>query len=70
MLTFNFSVSENNIRDFLNGDASFSLFSEANILFFLYKIDGFLDWSDLAFTIHLTDDEKKDNDGRYLLFYP
>lgn len=30
---------------------------------------AFLDWSDLAFTIHLTDDEKKDNDGRYLLFY-
>ena len=27
-------------------------------LFFLFKIDGFLDWSDLAFTIHLAQDEK------------
>lgn len=39
-----------------------------NLLFFLFKIEGFLDWSDLAFTIHLAQDEKiEDNEG-YLAF--
>jgi len=68
ILTFNFSVSEKNIHDFLNGVTSFGLFCEKNILFFLYKIDGFLAWSDLAFTTHLTDDETIEDDGSYLPF--
>ncbi len=71
MLTFNYSVTEKDIDAFLRGSSSFGLFSESNILFFLFKIDGFLDWSDLAFTIHLAGDEKIDGiDGNagYLPF--
>ena len=68
MLAFNFSVTENNIAVFLHGSSSFGLFSERNILFFLFKIDGFLDWSDLAFTIHLAQDEKIEGNGGYLPF--
>ena len=69
VLTFNFSVSEKNIKTFLNGTTSFGLFAKDNILFFLYKIDGFLDWSDLAFTIHLAGGEKIVDDGSYLPFH-
>ena len=33
-------------------------------MYILFKIDGFLDWSDLAFTIHLAQDEKiEKNEG-------
>ena len=69
MLTFNFSVTEKNIGGFQNGTASFGLFSEHDILLFLFKIDGFLDWSDLAFTIHLAGDEKVDTNAGYLPFH-
>ena len=69
ILAFNFSVSGKNINTFLNGSTSFGLFTEKNILFFLFKIDGFMDWSDLAFTIHLTGDEKLNDDGSYLPFH-
>ena len=62
MLTFNFSVTKKNIAAFLNGKTSFSLF-------FLFKIGGFLDWSDLAFTIHLAGDEKVDDNASYLPFH-
>jgi hypothetical protein len=48
--------------------SSFGLFSEKNLLFFLFKIEGFLDWSDLAFTIHLAEDETIENNGGYLPF--
>ena len=68
VLAFNFSVTEKNIEAFLNGITSFGLFAENNILFILYKIDGFLDWSDLAFTIHLAGGEKIVDDGTYLPF--
>jgi hypothetical protein len=69
LLTFNFSVTEKNITAFLHGSSSFGLFSEHTVLFFLFKIDGFLDWSDLAFTMHLAQDEKIDNNGGYLPFH-
>ncbi len=69
MLTFNYSVSKNDIAAFLNGTASFGLFTENNILFFLLKIDGFLDWSDLAFTIHLAGDEQVTDNPSYLPFH-
>jgi len=69
MLAFNFSVTEKNIAAFLNGPTSFGLFSEHDILFFLFKIGGFLDWSDLAFTIHLAGDERIDDNGGYLPFH-
>lgn len=68
VLTFNFTISENDIQNFLNGVTSFGLFVDKNILFFLFKIDGFLDWSDLAFTIHLAGGEKIIDDGSYLPF--
>ena len=69
LLTFNFSVTEKNIAAFLHGSSSFGLFSEHTVLFFLFKIDGFLDWSDLAFTMHLAQDDKIDNNGGYLPFH-
>jgi hypothetical protein len=69
MLTFNFSVTEKNIAAFLHGSSSFGLFSEHTVLFFLFKIDGFLDWSDLAFTMHLAGDEKIDDNVGYLPFH-
>ena len=69
LLTFNFSVTEKNIAAFLHGSPSFGLFSEHTVLFFLFKIDGFLDWSDLAFTIHLAQDELIDDNGGYLPFH-
>ena len=68
ILTFNFSVSEKDIQNFLNGTTSFGLFTDKNILFFLFKIDGFMDWSDLAFTVHLAGGEKIIDDGSYLPF--
>lgn len=69
MLTFNYSVTEKNIAAFLNGSLSFGLFFEHNILFFLFKIEEFLDWSDLAFTIHLAGDEQVEDNGGYLPFH-
>jgi hypothetical protein len=69
MIVLNFSVTKKDIANFLNGSLSFGLFFEQNILFFLFKIDGFLDWSDLAFTIHLAGDEKIDDNGVYLPFH-
>lgn len=57
LLTFNFTVSHSEIKAFSKGAASFALFYEQNMLFFLFKIEGFLDWADLAFTIHLTGDD-------------
>lgn len=68
MLTFNYSVTEKDIDAFLNGSSSFGLFYERGLLFFLFKIDGFLDWSDLAFTIHLACGEKVDDNLGYLPF--
>jgi len=68
MLTLNFSVTEKDIAAFLRGSSSFGLLFEHNILFFLFKIEGFLDWSDLAFTIHLAGDEKIADNGGYLPF--
>jgi len=49
MLDFNFSVSERNIEIFLNSLALFDLFADNSILFILFKIKVFLDWSDLTF---------------------
>ncbi|MGR9115403.1 MAG: hypothetical protein ACU85E_06525 [Gammaproteobacteria bacterium] len=69
MLTFNFSVSNKNIAAFLNGPSSFGLFSESSILFFLFRIKEFLDWSDLAFTVHLAGDEKVEDASNYLPFH-
>jgi hypothetical protein len=69
ILVFKFTVSERDIDNFLNGAVSFGLFADANIIFFLFKIDDFLDWSDLAFTIHLAQDESVDDDGSYLPFH-
>jgi hypothetical protein len=68
MLIFNFSLSEKNITAFQDGLSSFGLFAEKNLLFFLFKIEGFLDWSDLAFTIHLVQDEAIEDNGGYLPF--
>lgn len=68
MLTFNFSVTENDIDAFLRGSSSFGLFYEHSLLFFLFKIDDFMDWSDLAFTIHLAGDEKVEDNAGYLPF--
>jgi hypothetical protein len=69
MLAFNFSVTEKDIAAFHEGSSSFGLFSEHNMLFFLFKIEGFLDWSDLAFTIHLAGDEKIEENSGYLPFH-
>lgn len=63
LLALNFSVTQKNIAEFLNGSPSFGLFYEQNILFFLFKINGFLDWSDLAFTTHLAEYEKIRDSG-------
>lgn len=68
MITFNYSVTPGDIDNFLNGVTSFGLLAEKNILFFLFKIDKFLDWSDLAFTIHLAGDEKIEDNAGYLPF--
>ncbi|MBL1265815.1 hypothetical protein [Candidatus Methylomicrobium oryzae] len=69
ILVFKFTVSERDIDNFLNGAVSFGLFADANVIFFLFNIDGFLDWSDLAFTIHLAQGESVDDDGSYLPFH-
>jgi hypothetical protein len=66
LLTFSFSVSPRDIQAFLNGTSSFALFSERSLLFVLFKIEDFLDWSDLAFTIHLAGDETIEASDAYL----
>jgi hypothetical protein len=43
-------------------------FSQKKYPFFLFKIEGFLDWSDLVFKIHLAQDEKIEDNGGYLPF--
>jgi hypothetical protein len=68
LLTFNFSASPGEIQAFLNGTPSFALFAEHSLIFILFRIDGFLDWSDLAFTIHLAGDETIDESDAYLPF--
>ena len=68
LIAFNFSVNAKNIADSHNGACSFGLFAENTALFFLFKIDGFLDWSDLAFTIHLAQEEALDDNDGYLPF--
>jgi hypothetical protein len=68
LLLFNFAVTKKNIAAFQHGSISFGLFSENNCLFFLFKIDRFLDWSDLAFTIHLAEDEEIADNQSYLPF--
>ena len=68
LIAFNFSVNAKNIADFQNGECSFGLFAENTALFFLFKIDGFLDWSDLAFTIHLAQEETLADNDDYLPF--
>lgn len=68
LLTFNFSATPGEINAFLNGTTSFALHSEENVLFFLFKIEGFLDWSDLAFTIHLAGEETIEESHPYLPF--
>jgi len=68
LLTFNFSASPREIQGFLNGNTSFALFEKAGLILFLFKIDGFLDWSDLAFTIHLAGDESIEEGDSYLPF--
>jgi hypothetical protein len=66
LLTFNFSASPREIQAFQNGNTSFALFAKAELIFFLFKIEGFMDWSDLAFTIHLAGDETIDESDAYL----
>jgi hypothetical protein len=69
MLAFKFAVTKSDIDNFMNGPVSFGLFVDANVIFFLFKIDGFLDWSDLAFTIHLAQGESVEDNGGYLPFH-
>lgn len=66
LLVFNYSLMPWEIETFQNGDCSLGLFIEKDLIFFLFKIDGFMEWSDLAFTIHLADDETIDAESRYL----
>lgn len=68
LLTFNFSASSREIQAFLNGNTTFALFAKDELIFFLFKIEGFLDWSDLAFTIHLAGNETIDENNAYLPF--
>jgi len=68
LIAFNFTLNAKNIADFQNGSCFFCLFTENTALFFLFKIDGFLDWSDLAFTIHLAQEEALDDNDGYLPF--
>jgi hypothetical protein len=68
LLTFNFTVTNRDIYRFLHGVCSFALFTEQNVMFFLFKIEGFLEWSDLAFTIHLAGNERVEAGDGYLPF--
>lgn len=68
MIVFNFSLVPWEIKAFQAGDCSFGLFAEKDLIFFLFKIDGFMDWSDLAFTIHLAGDETIEPSTGYLPF--
>lgn len=66
-LIFNFLVTHKDIDNFMNGSASFALFADGSIVF-LFRVEGFLDWSDLAFTIHLADGEQVQKGDGYLTF--
>ena len=68
MLVFNYTLMPWEIRAFQQGDCAFGLFAENDLIFFLFKIDGFMEWSDLAFTIHLAGDETIANGDGYLPF--
>lgn len=68
VIVFNFSLMPVEIKAFQNGDCSFGLFAEKDLIFFLLKIDGFMEWLNLAFTIHLADDEKIEDEPSYLPF--
>lgn len=66
LLVFNYSLMPWEIEAFQNGDCSFGLFAENDLIFFLFKINGFMEWSDLAFTIHLAGDETITAEPGYL----
>ena len=68
LMIFNFDVSDTDISNFLNGQVSFGLFSDQDMIFFLFKIENFMEWSDLAFTIHLAGDETIEVHDSYLMF--
>ncbi|GAB4278971.1 MAG: hypothetical protein Kow0065_24840 [Methylomicrobium sp.] len=68
LLTFNFALTPKQIDAFLNGTCSFGLLYENDVLFFLFKIENFLEWSDLAFTTHLAGDETVATGPGYLPF--
>ena len=68
LIVFNYSLTPREIKAFQDGDCSFGLFTEKDLIFLLFKIDGFMEWSDLAFTIHLAGDERIDDDPSYLPF--
>lgn len=69
LLIFNYSLRPSEIEAFQNGDCSFGLFAEKDLIFFLFKINGFMDWSDLAFTIHLAGNETIEDGPGYLPFH-
>lgn len=66
LLVFNYSLMPWEIEAFQNGDCSFGLFAEKDLIFILFKINGFMEWSDLAFTIHLAGDETITAEPGYL----
>lgn len=47
------SPSEQDTAVFLNGRMHVGLYAEQGVVFFLFRIEGFMEWSDQAFSIRL-----------------
>jgi hypothetical protein len=66
MIVFNFKLSKRDIQNFMYGDVTLGLFNADNVMFILFKISKFMEWSDLAFTIHLAGNETIEAHNSYL----
>lgn len=54
------SPSERDIEAFSKGRMSVALYYEQNVIFFLFRIEGFMDWSDQAISIRLVAEADQD----------
>lgn len=48
------------IKAFRKNPVRVALFIEGNVIFFIFKIEGCMDWSDQGFSIHLVHEQNRD----------
>lgn len=54
------SPTQKEISAFHNGDLRVGLYVEAGVIFWLFRLDGVMDWSDQALSIHMVPEKDRD----------